>query len=299
MTRYNDKKGIRAFYDVISPYFRTFWGEHLHHGYWIRGDETTETAQIQLVEHLARMANVRPGSKILDIGCGLGASSIYLARNYKADATGITISPIQVEMANESAARQNVNARFLLMDAEAMNFNELFDVVWSVESISHYQNKERFFASAAQLPNFDGTIAIIDWFKKENLARSDYEKFIRPIEKGMLNELETMKDYEDLIEANGLKITHTEVMNENCAKSWDIGLEIVKNRTLWRVAVENGRMFVRFLRAFGAMRAGFGSGKFVYGLVVARKSSNANEAVSGSEADEGTGVAPGSTPVLQ
>jgi tocopherol O-methyltransferase len=274
MTRYNNKKRIKALYDVISPYFATLWGEHLHHGYWIRGDETKETALNQLVERLARIANIRPGSKILDVGCGMGGSSIYLARNYQANATGITISPIQVAMANELSAKQNVNAKFLLMDAEAMNFNERFDVVWSVESISHYQNKEAFFASAAQLLNPDGTIAVIDWFRKENLDQADYARFIRPIEKGMLAELETMNDYEKHIEANGLKITHTEVMNEHCSQSWDIGLETLKNKILWRAAAESGFMFVSFLRAFRAMRAGFGSGKFVYGLVVARKPSN-------------------------
>jgi tocopherol O-methyltransferase len=274
MTRYNDTKQVSAFYDFASHYFHTLWGEHFHHGYWIRGDETRETAQIELVERLARIANLRPGSKILDVGCGIGASSVYLAKNYKAIATGITISPIQVEMANELAAKQNVNARFLLMDAQAMSFNESFDVIWSVESISHYQNKEAFFASAGQLLNSDGTVAIIDWFKKENLGRADFDKFIRPIEKGMLCELGTIKDYEKLMEANGLKITHTEVMNENCARSWDTGLEVVKNKALWRVAAENGLMFVRFLRAIGAMRAGFSSGKFVFGLVVGRRVSN-------------------------
>jgi len=271
MARYNDKKEIRALYDVTSPYFRALWGEHIHHGYWIRGDETREAAQIQLIDHLAKIAEIRPGAKLLDIGCGMGGSSIYLARKYEAEATGITISPVQVEMAKESAAKQDVKARFLLMDADAMKFEELFDVVWSVESISHYHDRERFFSSAAQLLKPDGTMAIIDWFKKANLDTAVYKRFIRPIEKGMLIELGTMQDYEEHIKANGLKITHTEVMNENCARSWDIGLEIVKDKTFWKAAAEHGLMFVRFLRAFAAMRAGFNSGNFVLGLIVARK----------------------------
>jgi len=271
MARYNDKKEIRALYDVTSPYFRALWGEHIHHGYWIRDDETREAAQIQLIDHLAKIAEIRPGSKILDVGCGMGGSSIYLAKNYEADAAGITISPVQVEMATESAAKQNVKAKFMLMDADAMSFDELFDVVWSVESISHYHDRERFFSSAAQLLKPDGTMAIIDWFKKANLDAAGYKRFIRPIEKGMLIELETMQDYEQQIKANGLKITHMDVMNENCARSWDIGLEIVKDKTFWKAAAEHGLMFVRFLRAFAAMRAGFNSGNFVLGLIVARK----------------------------
>jgi cyclopropane fatty-acyl-phospholipid synthase-like methyltransferase len=91
--RHNDKRKIVEHYDFVSPYYRSLWGEHLHHGYWIRGDESKERAQLQLAEHLAELANVQTGSTVLDIGCGLGGSSIYLAQKYKARAIGITISP--------------------------------------------------------------------------------------------------------------------------------------------------------------------------------------------------------------
>src|SRR5205823_11482201 len=103
---------------------RSFWGEHLHHGYWIRGDEPKERAQLQLIEHLAELANIRAGSSILDIGCGFGASSLYLAKKFDAAVTGITISLVQVQMAIKSALEQNLDAQFLLMDAEAMTFDK-------------------------------------------------------------------------------------------------------------------------------------------------------------------------------
>jgi tocopherol O-methyltransferase len=91
-TRPNDKVKVREHYDRMSPYYHSLWGEHIHHGYWIRGDESKETAQVQLIEHLAEAAAIQPGAKILDVGCGFRASSIYLARKYGAEATGITIS---------------------------------------------------------------------------------------------------------------------------------------------------------------------------------------------------------------
>src|ERR1700682_4290369 len=144
MPRSNDKNKIVEHYDVLSPYYRSLWGEHLHHGYWIRGDESKEKAQLQLIEYLAQLADVKRGADILDIGCGFGASSIYLAKHFNATVTGITISPVQVEMANQAAALERLDARFLLMDAEAMDFQRQFDVLWSVESISHYQNLQSF-----------------------------------------------------------------------------------------------------------------------------------------------------------
>jgi len=83
---------------------------------------------------------IKTGSRILDIGCGFGGSSLYLAKKYGASATGITISPVQVQMAREAAAKANLDASFLLMDAEDMQFAQPFDLLWSVESISHYHN---------------------------------------------------------------------------------------------------------------------------------------------------------------
>src|ERR1700740_3427714 len=195
MPRSNDKHRIIEHYDVLSPATRSLWGQHLPQGYWIRGDESKEKAQLQLIEHLAQLARIKPSSEILDIGCGFGASSLYLARNYGATVTGITISSVQAEMAVQAAAGRRLDAKFLLMDAEAMDFQKQFDVLWSVESISHYQRREEFFASAAKLLKPGGLFAIIDWFKKERLTRAETRKFIAPIEKGMLVELQTMDDY--------------------------------------------------------------------------------------------------------
>ena len=273
--RTNDKRRIIEHYDLVSPYYRSFWGEHLHHGYWIRGDESKEKAQLQLIEHLARLANVRPGSDILDIGCGFGASSLYLAEHYNARVTGITISSVQVEMAIQAAAAQQLDAKFLLMDAEEMNFQKQFDVLWSVESISHYQDRRKFFASAAELLKPGGSFAITDWFKRENLTREETGKFIEPIEKGMFVELQAMDDYEQFLVSSGLRIARREILNKNCAKTWDLCLDIIKDKDFWALAAKYGTHFVSYLQAFKAMRAGFASGNFVYGLIVASAASKA------------------------
>jgi len=267
--RANDKNRVVEHYDAISPYYRALWGEHLHHGYWVRGDESKEQAQLQLIQHLAQLANIKSGSEILDIGCGFGGSSLYLAKTFAANVTGITISSVQVEMAKKSAAERNLNTNFLLMDAEAMTFKKQFDVLWSVESISHYQNRERLFASAARLLKPGGPFAIVDWFKKENLPPADTRKYIEPIEKGMFVELHTMEDYDHYFRSNSLRVVHRENLNKHCAKTWDLTLEIIKDKSFWTLATKLGPQFVTYLKAFQAMRSGFASGNFVYGLFVA------------------------------
>lgn len=267
--RPNDKHRVIEHYDVVSPYYRSLWGEHLHHGYWITGDEPKEKAQLQLIEHLAQLAQIKQGAEILDIGCGFGASSLYLAKTFVASVTGITISSVQVEMARQAAAAQRLKAQFLLMDAEVMTFKKEFDVLWSVESISHYQDREKFFASAAKLLKPDGVFALTDWFKKADLTPAETRKHIQPIEEGMFVELLQLADYETFLRSNGLRIVHQDVLNKNCARTWDLSLEIIKDKNLWLLAAKHGSQFINYLKAFRAMRAGFASGNFVYGLLVA------------------------------
>ena len=267
--RANEKQRIIEHYDVVSPYYHSLWGEHIHHGYWIRGNESKETAQIQLIDHLAQLANIKTGSRILDIGCGFGATSLYLAKKYGASATGITISPVQVQMAEEAAAKTNLDVDFLLMDAEDMQFAEPFDLLWSVESISHYHSPRKFFASAVKHLKSGGCFALTDWFQKENLSPADKKKFIAPIEKGMMVELHSMSDYNHFLASSGLHVVHRQDLTLNCARSWDIGLDIIRDKACWSLAAKHGVEFVANLRAFHAMRAGFASGNFVYGLFVA------------------------------
>lgn len=268
--RVNEKHKIIEHYDLVSPYYRLLWGEHIHHGYWVRGDESKETAQIQLIEHLAQLANIKAGSRVLDIGCGFGGSSVYLAKKYGASVTGITISPVQVQMAKEAAAKTKVDASFLLMDAEEMQFAQPFDVLWSVESISHYQNPRQFFASAVKFLKPGGCFALTDWFQKEDLSAAEKKKFIEPIEKGMMVELRGMNDYSGFLVSSGLQVVHRQDLTRNCAKSWDIGMDIIKGKAFWTLAAKLGPGFVTYLKAFRAMRAGFASGNFVCGLFVAK-----------------------------
>ncbi len=269
--RHNDKQKIVEHYDFVSPYYHSLWGEHLHHGYWIRGDESKEVAQLQLTEHLAELANVQAGSAVLDIGCGFGASSLYLAKKYKARATGITISPVQVEMARKAAVAAQLDARFLLMDAEALDFPLQFDLLWSVESISHYHDHRSFFANAARFLKPGGTFALTDWFKRGGLSPAQRRKFIEPIDRGMYVDLESMDDYESYLVASGLQIVHRQDLTRRCAKTWDLGLDMIRDRSFWTLAAKKGKDFVTYLKAFRAIRAAYASGNFVYGLFIVRK----------------------------
>src|SRR2546427_497885 len=93
---------VRVHYDRLALYYRFFWGEHIHHGYW-EADEAPEDARVRLVARLAAFAGVPPGARVLDVGCGFGGSALWLARDRNCRVTGVTISPVQARRAAEQA----------------------------------------------------------------------------------------------------------------------------------------------------------------------------------------------------
>ena len=113
---------IREHYDTLSPLYRTFWGEHLHHGYW-HGEEPAAEAQENLIKELARRARIAEGDRILDVGCGLGGSAMYLAREYDVMVKGISLSSQQVSAARDQARQRGLLGRtnFEVQDAHQLD----------------------------------------------------------------------------------------------------------------------------------------------------------------------------------
>src|SRR5262249_6171570 len=96
------KRAIRLHYDLATPFYRLLWGAHIHHGLW-DADESPALAQRRLIEDLAAAAEIRPGSTVLDVGCGMGGSAMHLARHLGCRVTGLTLSPVQCAWARLAA----------------------------------------------------------------------------------------------------------------------------------------------------------------------------------------------------
>jgi tocopherol O-methyltransferase len=267
------KASIREHYDLLSPLYRDLWGIHIHHGYWIDGTETKEQAQEQLIEILASRIGMRRGTRMLDIGCGIGGTAIYLARRFDARVIGITISPVQALMATRLAAMNGIaGCSFAAMDAEEMGIGGEFDVVWSVEALSHMSNRQHVLEDAIALLKPGGKLGIIDWFKHAGLTHDDQTRYLDPLEKGMLvYGLDTMETYAGSVQACDCRVTAREDLTASIAKTWDICTEFSRLPSLWRIARDHGPDFVRFFRSFRAMQAALRAGVFRYGLITAEK----------------------------
>ncbi len=163
------KREIQYHYDWSTAFYRLLWGPHIHHGLW-HGEESPAVAQRQLIEAMASRLVLRPNGRVLDVGCGMGGSSVHLARHFGQRVTGITLSPVQRMWAATGARMSGVSGstEFLRADAEQVDFPaESFDVVWSIECTEHLFDKPAFFRKAARWLKPGGQIAICAWLAGE------------------------------------------------------------------------------------------------------------------------------------
>jgi tocopherol O-methyltransferase len=160
---------IQTFYDASSGLWEQVWGEHMHHGYYgPAGTERKERrqAQIDLIEELLHWGGVSQATAILDVGCGIGGSSLYLAEKFGATATGITLSPVQAQRATERAAAAGLGDRtqFQVVDALKMPFADgRFDLVWSMESGEHMPDKLQFLKECHRVLKPGGMFLMATW----------------------------------------------------------------------------------------------------------------------------------------
>jgi tocopherol O-methyltransferase len=158
------------------------------------------------------------------------------------------------------------------MDAEALDMEDRFDVVWSVEAISHLSNRKDSLRSIARLLGQGGQLVIADWFKSPTATAAQERQFLEPIEQAMLvPKLETPSAYADYISQAGLTVTLSEDLSAHISKTWDLAIEMIRNPALWKFAASRGKDFVAFLEGFAAMRAGYRSKALLYGAIIGHK----------------------------
>jgi len=273
------KSSIRRHYDLISPFYRLLWGRHIHHGLWDEADEKfellPEAAQVRLTEALADAAGIAGGERVVDIGCGLGGSSIHLAKTRGCRVTGVTISGVQRAWAGVSAWRQGVGdrVRFLQEDAERVVFDAgSFDVVWSVECTEHLFDKPGFFREAARWLRPGGRVAVCAWVAGDEPLSEGQRRTVEAVCEGMFcPSLGTAGDYEGWLREAGLTEVETRDWTRRVARTWEICLERVRESGTGRLAPLLGKDAELFLSRFETMIEAYRTGAMRYAAVTGRK----------------------------
>lgn len=149
-------------YNLTSRLYELFLDEDRQYtcAYWLPGTNSLETAQRDKKAHIAAKLNLKPGMRILDIGCGWGGLGLYFNEICGAEVVGVALAPEQIRIAKERAEAAGVadKVRFELMDYRDVEGR--FDRIVSVGLLEHVSTPqyEGFFAKCRELLTPDGVM---------------------------------------------------------------------------------------------------------------------------------------------
>jgi tocopherol O-methyltransferase len=265
---------VRQHYDRLSSLYQFFWGEHLHHGYWDKAQSAGQ-AQIRLMECLAQTAKVPQGAEVLDIGCGLGGSASWLARQFDCRVTGLTISPVQARMATKKARARGLSdrVRFQVTDANEWQPEPAsVDMVWIMESSEHFRDKPGFFQRCATALKPGGVLAVAAWLRRDGPVREEEKELVATIGRAMLSaSLDGLSDYRRWMEEAGLTVTAAEDITRHIEQTWTHCARLVERAPVKWLVRFTSPSTQSFVKSFPLMRQAYAQGAMAFGLFAARK----------------------------
>ena len=171
---YHSSESVAAAYDAWTEdrLLENLWGDHVHLGHYgdpprRRDFRDAKADFVHALVHWSGLDQLPAGSKVLDVGCGIGGSARILAQDYGLDVVGISISPAQVARAT-ALTPDGLNCRFAVMDALDLQLSDQsFDGVWSVEAGPHMPNKQKYADELLRVLKPGGTLAVADWNRRD------------------------------------------------------------------------------------------------------------------------------------
>lgn len=266
---------VAGHYDTLDRWYREIWSDHLHHGLFTAGRrDPVEAATRRLALHVADLAAIAPAARVVDVGCGYGATSRLLTAERGARTVGFTLSTAQAAYA--AGRRPHVDVRVADWLANGLPGGEA-DAVVAIESLSHMPDKPRAFAECARVLRPGGRLVVCDWLARTERSPWRDRALLEPIcAEGHLPSMHTPGEYADLARGAGLRPLAMMDRSRVVARTWTL----VVARALATIARDGeARRFLlsaenperRFAVTVLRLVAAFATRAMVYGVMVAER----------------------------
>ena len=161
-TRALDAEAIRYHYDVSNAFYAAWLDPGMVYScaYFEDGSEDLATAQQKKIDHILRKIDLRPGQRLLDIGCGWGALVLRAAGHFGARCVGITLSENQAALARERVERAGLQGQVEIRLQDYRDMQGRFERITSVGMFEHVgvQHLREYFSRIDGLLEDDGVV---------------------------------------------------------------------------------------------------------------------------------------------
>lgn len=222
-------KDIENYYDQTEVHYRMHWkldeGMGLHYGIWENDTKDLADAVLNTNRRLIAMGNILPTHYVLDAGCGIGGSSVYLAKHVGCRVEGITLSKKQTVTATDLGKRVGVSdkLRFTQQDYTATDFPaQTFDFAWCIESMETARDKALYFNEMHRILKTGGKILIADIFKPEPYDMSKEQDMQVMLNGWAMTDILALSELHEIANIHGFKVTKIDDVTTHVLKSVNI-----------------------------------------------------------------------------
>jgi sterol 24-C-methyltransferase len=216
------------YYDLATDFYEYGWGESFHFG--PRGKRETIPQSIARAEwYVALRLGLKPGMKVLDVGCGVGGPMREIARFSGATITGLNLNEYQLKRASYHNKRYGMESLCNLLQGDFMNIpvpSQSFDAVYEIEATPHAPSKEGVYAEIFRTLKPGGSFCGYEWCMtdKYDPSNEEHKKIKFGIELGNgLPEIASTKHVEESLKRVGFEIIELT----------DFGIQTEQNPNPW------------------------------------------------------------------
>lgn len=221
-------QAVQEYYEwtTVEYYINVWSRDHIHFGIFEAGEcpensralpdsEGLERGLVREVELTMAPTMIRQGQHVVDAGCGIGGTAIWLAQTTGCKVTGVNISRKQLDIAGKKAvdAGQDDKVTFKYADcSKNLPFaDNSIDAVVNIESACHYVDRRQFLGEVDRILKPGGYLAGVEWLARNGITSEQYEDYIQPVcDRFILPSLESQDSYSRLIQEAGLEILEFE-----------------------------------------------------------------------------------------
>jgi sterol 24-C-methyltransferase len=221
-------KLVNAYYELATIFYEVGWGSSFHFSYRMMGESFSEGIRRHEYYLTSFLGGLRPGSKVLDVGCGIGGPYRNIARFTGWSVTGITLNEYQVQRGNALNKAQGLESQCESVQGDFMKLpfpDKSFDGVYAIEATCHAPHREGVYSEILRVLKPGAVFACYEWCLTDKFVKGNpqHEWIKKKIEEGDgLPDMLHTSGVDKAIKEAGLELVYSRDMalDKNQAVSW-------------------------------------------------------------------------------